>query len=385
MLKSIYIDNFNSLVNFEMMFSNLTLLLGINGSGKSTVFEVIKRLQKFLTARENIKDSFPSERVPKWLNPEQSHLQTFELKLDTDGKIYTYKLVVEHSLREKEPRQRIKLESLQLDDQILLEFNLGEAQLYRDDASIGPKYPFDWNFSAVGSIPERGDNTKLTYFKELMNQIIVVNPLPIVGLTRSVSNSDERTPSYHLENYISWYRSLIQESEFSAELTNTLKAVIDGFSALSLVNVGQVEREMMVRFRDDNKQTVSLRFDELSDGQRMLILLYTLLGLTSYPTKNRFCLLIDEPVNFVALREVQPWIQAIDDACSEGKLQVAIISHHSDIINYLISPSQTQSNYWFYREQSQSPTRLLPIQNSAQQNDGISVAELIARGWFPNV
>jgi AAA15 family ATPase/GTPase len=48
MLKRIYIDNFRCLVNFELNFDSINLFLGGNGSGKSTVFEALRKLQSLL-------------------------------------------------------------------------------------------------------------------------------------------------------------------------------------------------------------------------------------------------------------------------------------------------------------------------------------------------
>ena len=39
MIKRLYIDNFKSLVNFELQLQDLTLLLGPNGVGKTSVLD----------------------------------------------------------------------------------------------------------------------------------------------------------------------------------------------------------------------------------------------------------------------------------------------------------------------------------------------------------
>ena len=40
MLKRIYIDNFRCFVNFELNLEKVSLLLGPNGSGKTSIFNV---------------------------------------------------------------------------------------------------------------------------------------------------------------------------------------------------------------------------------------------------------------------------------------------------------------------------------------------------------
>jgi len=48
MLTRLYIDNFKAFVNFELASKPLNLLLGANGSGKSSTFEILRLLQKFI-------------------------------------------------------------------------------------------------------------------------------------------------------------------------------------------------------------------------------------------------------------------------------------------------------------------------------------------------
>ncbi|MDF5710119.1 MAG: AAA family ATPase [Nostoc sp. S4] len=54
MLKRIYIDNFRGLVNFEVNFDSINLFLGGNGTGKSTVFEVLRRIQTFVNGDRKV-------------------------------------------------------------------------------------------------------------------------------------------------------------------------------------------------------------------------------------------------------------------------------------------------------------------------------------------
>jgi predicted ATPase len=48
MIHKIVIDNFKSLVNFEITFAKFTCLVGLNGAGKSTVLQVIDFLSQLM-------------------------------------------------------------------------------------------------------------------------------------------------------------------------------------------------------------------------------------------------------------------------------------------------------------------------------------------------
>ena len=53
MLTRIYIDNFRSFVNFEYRPERKQLLLGSNGSGKSSLLDAIRYLKRFIEGDEN--------------------------------------------------------------------------------------------------------------------------------------------------------------------------------------------------------------------------------------------------------------------------------------------------------------------------------------------
>ncbi|NET17056.1 MAG: AAA family ATPase [Okeania sp. SIO1H6] len=75
MLKKLYVNNFKCLVNFEIKFSNINLLLGANGSGKTTVFEVLHKLQKFILGEfettgkyYQVSEIFHQQDLTRWQN-----------------------------------------------------------------------------------------------------------------------------------------------------------------------------------------------------------------------------------------------------------------------------------------------------------------------------
>jgi predicted ATPase len=98
----------------------------------------------------------------------------------------------------------------------------------------------------------------------------------------------------------------------------------------------------------DSSKPIEYRLVESSDGQKMLIALYTLI----YGTKSEdYTLCIDEPENFLALPEIQPWLMRLYDICGEGQLQALLISHHPELIDYLLA---SPIGYWFERQSNAS-------------------------------
>lgn len=84
-------------------------------------------------------------------------------------------------------------------------------------------------------------------------------------------------------------------------------------------------------------------------------------------------LFIDEPDNFVSLREIQPWLDELRDVCEEEDRQAIIISHHPEIINSMARGEEL----WFSREEG-AHVVVKPLEVT---EGGLTPAEIVARGW----
>ncbi len=380
MLKRVYIDNYKSLVNVEIALKEINLFLGANGAGKSAVFEVLKKVRGFVCEGEKITSVFSPTSRTRW---QSSSFQTVELEIEGNGGTYKYELEIEYK---DNRRARVKSERLLFDDQLLLGFELGDeyplefepgdVHLYGDDFSAVSTFSVDSAFSAVGIVPPRHNNTLLTWFKERLSRFVIVQIIP--PMMDKESSEEEPLPSSYLENYVSWYRYISQDQGLAFKLMDELKQVLPGFDHFKFERVGEEHRLLKVFFQneDDDKSLIGYNFDELSDGQQMLIALYSLLYAARADQKYGYTLCLDEPENFVALPEIQPWLTQVYDSCMDGEMQAVLISHHPELINYLLA---SPVGYWFERS-SNRPTRVKSI--AAQGQDGLAVSELVARGWF---
>lgn len=368
MLKHIYIDNFRCLVNFELDVDAINLVLGSNGVGKSTVFEAIQKIQAFVSGDSKIEKIFKFTDCTRW---QTSPIQRFELEILGNGGSYKYELGIGHN----QDKCRVEYERLWFDNQPLLKFELGEVKLYRDNHSEGPQYPFDWSQSMIPSLMPRNDNTKLTWFRERLKRFIIVQIIPPLMLGET--SQEEMRLAIKMENFVSWYRYLSEDQGKVAEIGNILREVLDGFTSFRFERVSEQNLVLKLRFSGgkDSPKPIEYRMGELSDGQKTLVALYTLI----HGTKSEdYTLCIDEPENFLALPEIQPWLIQLYDLCSEGQLQALLISHHPELINYLLA---SPIGYWFER-QSNAPVRVKRISSEVADNSGLPVSELIARGWL---
>src|SRR5208337_4839443 len=116
---------------------------------------------------------------------------------------------------------------------------------------------------------------------------------------------------------------------------------------------------------------VNYALSELSDGQYCLLALHMILHLLIARGGTVF---IDEPDNFVALREIQPWLLAAEEAVEDHNGQLILISHHPEILNQWAS----RHGLRFFREKNgQVRTEKFKVDPKGE----LQPSELIARGW----
>lgn len=370
MLTKLYIDNYRCFVNFEFKPESLCLMVGDNGVGKSSIFDVIELLRDFIGGHTSVK-AFATNTLTRWQSLSQ---QAFAMELQIRGETYLYELVLEHEAQRGQCR--VHQERLLLNGKSLYSSQMGKAQLYKDDHSKGPEISLDWTRSGIGILQAGPDNTHLCEFREFVGRIIVVGYLnPDTRLMSAVSDDESDTLGRHGENFVSWYRAMALEYPAAvADLMQALRELFPGFSALSLPESGD-KRILKAQFRPPEKHNKSryneFSFNELSDGQRCLTVLYALLHVYR---ENPGILLLDEPDNFVALREIQPWLALLEEICDGigNEAQALIASHNTELINYL------------------GAARILKLErpnggvvriNRFESVEGLSPAETLARGW----
>lgn len=367
MIKRLYIDNYKCLVNFELLLQELTLLLGPNGVGKTSVLDVVFAVRQLLSGEAKVMDktAFPPQTLTRWQSRER---QVFELDLQLETEVMRYRLEIEHERTSR--RARIALEKLECEGKLLFVFEMGEVRLFRDDHSPGPAFSADWNESALARVPGRRDNRKLTRFLEYMRKVIVCGLYPASFQPESSSEDPILVRDAH--NFAAWYRHvLLERQELVPEFTNALREVIDGFRGMRLERVGLDTRALMVMF-DQNGERYELRLDEISDGQRALIALYSLIRLAA---GQGYTLFLDEPDNYVALAEIQPWLIELADACGSDVPQAVLASHHPELIDYL-----GHDRGLVLARESSAVTTVRPSRDLAMEG-GLKLSEVIARGW----
>ena len=364
MLQKLYVDNYKCLVNFELSLDEVTLLIGPSGAGKTAVLDVVFGLRQVLVDGVKVthRGAFPSRTLTRW---QDCNRQVFALHVLLGEDLFDYRLELEH---EREiGLTHIHCERLTAEGKPLFECLEGDVQLYRDNHSKGPMFSVNWGESALARIAPRNDNKRLTRFLQYMRKLIVCSFHP--ASFRTEATAEATLLQRDGANFADWYRHMVQERpDLILDFINELKGVIDGFQTIRLEQVSLDARALMVAFE---KYTV--RFDEISDGQRALIMLY---GLIFMSVGEGYTLFLDEPDNYVALPEIQPWLMVLSDACGAEIQQAVLCSHHPELIDYLGS----DHGLLLKREASGVVTAQKPA--TSQIESGLKLSEAVARGWI---
>ena len=366
MIDRLYIDNFRTLVNFELRLGQVSLLLGPNGTGKSSVLDVLHGLQRLLGRAAAVADVFPASELTRWENRSE---QTFELDLRGEQGLFTYKLKLKHDVQNR--RSTVESEILTLDDRPLFRCEAGRLILKgAGKPKSDVKVPYD-NTSAMLSSFSAGGRPEAAEFKRRLLSMLVLRPCP----PTMASDSAEEAAELELTaaNFASWYRYIVrQDISRQLHLMKELTDAIDGFESLGLHGPADATVTLRAMIRPEKSaKAIAYKFGELSDGQRQLIVLYTLLRGLSDPGR---ILLLDEPENFLALSEIEPWLASLEDALGEDIAQAVIISHNADIIDR----RAVERGIWFARQHG-GPTRIQT--GKVKGDEPLRPSEIEARGW----
>lgn len=362
----IYIDNFRCFQNFELRPARITLLLGKNGSGKSSIFEAVAGIVDLIVQGAAVDEVFEPNSRTRW---DARAEQRFELDIQGAHGLYRYVLVVQHDTEAN--RGVVHEETVTLDGRKLYGYASGAVSLHHNDGASSNTFPFGGRRSFLAQMTDRPETKDLQWFLDYLRGTWLLRL--DAGSIDGESAEEVETLRRDGRNFASWYRHLTQEHpEKLQALWATLREVVTGFSALKLVSAGgRGKVRALIAQLSLNGTSYEVGFEELSDGQRALIVLYTLLeGVEA----KRSSLLLDEPEAHVGLSEVQPWLVALDAGWADAG-QAFIISHHPEAIDFLAA-----GQAFYLSRPGGGPVRVKLA--DFDRDSGLPASKQLARGYL---
>ena len=373
MLARCYAENYRCLSNFDLSFEPLSVLLGANGSGKSSVIGLIAKLRDFILGRGDSLELFPPATLTRW---DRRTEQTFELTLRHDLGDFLYRLRLSHV--PEQSLNKVQEETLKLDGKPLFAANPDKIQIYNDRHEPRVELLPDWHASGIFRIAERRENLKLTAFRRAVEGILILALNPALVSAVSAEKQPVIIPRLDCSDFAGWLGHIATtEALARQEAEQSLaKGGLPGFRAFQTDPSGDAKILQCI-FKSGSSAPMKFRLDELSSGQIALVILETAIAVAG---ERRGVLLLDEPGNFLGLSEIQPLLTRLQDAALEERFQVILTAHHPIAVDFLAAAH----GLWLERESS-GTTRVQRIHVADDIRDGkaaVRISDLIARGWL---
>lgn len=367
MLTSVSIHNYNCFAEFVLALPRRLLLVGSNGSGKTSLWEALAAIQDFAVRGAEAADVFPTRSLTRWLAGES--VQRFGLDLSVGTETFHYTLEIAHDLARRVPQ--VRCERLAASGETLYEAIDGDVRLFGDRPRPEPRtqFPFGRKRSFLAGIEPRSDNRRTIAFREALGEIWLLEP----SLRRfdATTSAEETWLERDGANFPSWLRSVLADRpEIGASLNDALRPVLPGLKGVSFERMSSEIRELMLSFQVAGAD-FKLSASELSDGQRALLLLHGFLIAAGDRAGTVF---LDEPELGLAPHEMQPWLAAMAAALEARQGQLIVISHHPAVIDYM-APEQTVR---FFRPGG-GPARVEPV--TLETTGGAPLSDWLARPW----
>ena len=344
----------------------LTLLVGPNGAGKSTVFDSLWNVRQLVVAGGSALELFPDSTRTRW---GRQTAQRFELGFRGPDGDYTYRLAIRHGKRANQGY--IEREEILHERKPLYTFFREEVRIHTDELSGAIRFPAGNKLSPLSNLPRYVRSKRVDWVTERIARIWVFRPVPPKLVSVTELQGDFLEPD--LSNFASWLLAMHKaRPKLRSTLKQSLKIVLEGFLNYNFAPLGRKTFVLGFLFSSPHRRStlIPFTFEELSEGQRALVVLYTLLH--AVPDDATLC--IDEPEEFLSPREIQPWLNLLMEKTEGGGGQALLISHNPGLIDFL-----APSNGLLLARPDGGPVQVMHMPTD---DSGLPLSELLARGWL---
>ena len=274
------IHNYKLFRDFALeLDGGVNLLCGPNGSGKTSVIEIVYALTRFLAIPDHsdtiacsVEDAFPFRTFCRWCTEENGWGEmSVKLEIESDEQpLYIYDLTVRYNFLEK--ISRVQHESLRLGETLLLEFKEGHIKMFTDDKRE-LSFRSDWKRS--GLVVGSSNSSRIREFGKRIASLYAFHLVPAL-MKQDVEKTMETLDLYG-KNFAAWrFLHATQEPMKQARVVEQSKYFIPGLVDIRYIKKGDWHA-LAVKVEFNGREN-DIEFNELSDGQKTLLALYSIVA-----------------------------------------------------------------------------------------------------------
>ncbi len=356
MITRLYVHNFRCLENFELPIAGKpsALLIGDNGSGKTTVSFALEILQRIARGTNRVGDLV---KPKDFFCGRTDAPMRFEIEVELNGirgikspQIYAYGIAFEFPEGFKE--LRVFEEKLTVDGKPVYTREQAQVHLARSGQEKEAKFLIDWHRAALPIIQEQSRSDPLFIFKQWLARMLILRPIP--SLIQGDSEQETLQPSPQVTDFGAWFAGLLADQPSAyAKIDKYLKQVIPDLKEIKNPVVGRDSRSIVVQFSND-QGSVTIPFEDLSDGEKCFTI--SALVLAANDAYGPLLCFWDEPDNYLALSEVGHFVLARRTAFQSGGQFIAT-SHNPEAI----SRFSDENTLVLHRKSHLEPTIVRPL------------------------
>ncbi len=324
MLQRLYVHNFRCLENFELAVKEMpsALLIGKNGSGKSTICFALEILQQIGRGVNKVGLLVK----PKDFARGRSDVPIrFEIEVLLVDRLYKYVLALELPERFKE--LRVSEEQLTVAGKPIYSRKQAQVILHSGPQNREAQFLVDWHLVALPVIQEQSETDPLHVFKTWLAHTIILAPIP--SLMNGDSNGETLEPKRDGSNFAEWFTGLLSRYPAAyTQLEKYLHQVMPDIMDFLNEPIAKDAKSMVVRF-EENNANLSVYFNDLSDGEKCFFLCAVVLAANKF-YGPLFCFW-DEPDNYLSLSEIGHFVTSLRRSFVDTG-QILVTSHNSEAI-----------------------------------------------------
>ena len=340
MIRRLYVHNFRCLENFELpvLGQSSVLLIGNNGSGKTTVGSALEILQRIARGTNRVGDlvkpkDFTRGRIDVPMR--------FEIEVELNANIYEYVIAFEFPEGFKELRvleEKFAVNGKPVYTREHAQVQLGQKEGARSlqdlaNAAKTANFRIDWHMVALPIVQEQSRTDPLFLFKQWLAGMLILRPIP--RLILGDSNQETLQPNPQVTDFGAWFSGLLAYAPAAySKIDAYLKQLMPDLKDIKNPVIGKDSRSLVVQFSADRGsprtvESLSVPFEDLSDGEKCFMI--CALVVAANDAYGPLVCFWDEPDNYLALAEVGHFVLALRKAFQPGGQFIAT-SHNPEAI-----------------------------------------------------